>query len=170
MKHGIAYIFQWCLCNSATQPNTSGLLSRLSTSFFLAPCLVTQVFPKQKLSPTSTSERTLSSSPATTHQSWVSSWQRPGRSQLRDPTPRPCFFGTFLLHFFSLSAGPQGGERGKEGPGDEAAPKMEWAAVFTIWQSSQSSTEGAPLRWILPGLLPIEKRRQYCFLFFFLFF
>lgn len=170
MKHGTAYIFQQCLCNSAIQPNTSGLLSSLSTSFFLAPCLVTQVFPMQKPSPTSTLERTLWSSPATTHQSWVSSWQRPSRSQLRGPTARPCFFWTFLLQFFSLSAGPQGGERGKEGPGDEAAPKKEWTAVFTIWQSSQSSTEGAPLCWILLGLLPIEKRCQYCFLFFLSFF
>lgn len=41
---------------------------------------------------------------------------------------------------------------GKEGYGNEAAPKMEWAAVFTTWRSSQSSTEGAPLPQILPGL------------------
>lgn len=52
-KHGTAYIFQWCLCNFATQPDTFGLLSSLSTSFFLAPCLVTQPFPQQQPSPTS---------------------------------------------------------------------------------------------------------------------
>lgn len=100
MKHGTAYIFQQCLCNSAIQPNTSGLLSSLSTSFFLAPCLVTQVFPMQKPSPTSTLERTLWSSPATTHQSWVSSWQRPSRSQLRVLLPDPAFLGLFYCNFF----------------------------------------------------------------------
>lgn len=55
-------------------------------------------------------------------------------------------FWDFSMAIFSLPVGPQGGERGKEGSGDELAPKIEWAAVFTIWQSSQSSTEGAPLR------------------------
>lgn len=162
MKHRIAYIFQQCLCNSAIQPNTSGLLSSLSSSFFLAPCLVTQVFPKQKSSPTSTPERTLWSSPAATHQSWVSSWQRPGRSQLRGPAPRPCFFGTFLLHFFLSQLDHREGRGVKK---VFKALKMEWAAVFITWQSSQSSTEGAPLRWILPGLLLVEKRCQYFFFF-----
>jgi len=36
----------------------------------------------------------------------------------------------FPTAIFSLSGGPQGGGRGKEGPGDEAAPEVEWAAIF----------------------------------------
>lgn len=58
------------------------------------------MFTWQKPSPTSAPERTLWSSPATTHQSWVSSWQAPGRSQLGGPTPRPYFAGTFAVQFF----------------------------------------------------------------------
>lgn len=77
-KHGTAYIFQWCLCNFATQPDTFGLLSSLSTSFFLAPCLVTQPFPRQQPSPTSAPERTSWSSSTAAPRSWVPSWGTPG--------------------------------------------------------------------------------------------
>lgn len=71
----------------------------------------------------------------------------------------------FSIAIFSLSGGPQGGERGKKGPGDEATPKMERAALFAVWRSSQSSTEGAPLRQILLGSPLVQKILLFFFFF-----
>lgn len=56
-------------------------------------------------------------------------------TETRQATAQRSYFQTLLfwgfsIAIFSLSAGRQAGERGKEGPGDEVAPKMEWAAVI----------------------------------------
>lgn len=73
-------------------------------------------------------------------------------------------FWDFSIVIFSLSAGPQGEERGKEGPGDEAAPKMEWAAVIYHLAKLPELNRGSPTPVNLAG---IATRREETSLFLF---